>query len=50
MKLNDNPKVSHWKSIQFPFRGELILSQLESFNKILNEEIEECIPRKTKEL
>jgi len=32
-QLNDNPKVSHWKSTTFPYRGEMFLESLQKFNK-----------------
>lgn len=46
-RLNDNPMVFHWKQVTLPFKGELILSLLPDFNRILRTEIEEAIPRKT---
>ena len=49
-QLNDNPKVFHWKHLYLPFRGELILTILEDFNKSLRDELEAAIPRKTKAL
>ncbi len=49
-RLNDNPKVFHWKSINMPFRGELILSHLENFNTSLKNQIIIDIPKRTRAL
>lgn len=36
-KMNDNPKVFHWKSLLIPFKGELVLSLLPDFKKRVSE-------------
>jgi hypothetical protein len=36
-KMNDNPKVFHWKSLIIPFKGELVLSLLLDFKKRVSE-------------
>lgn len=49
-RLNDNPRVFHWKHLFLPIIGELVLTELDAFNRFLKEELEEAVPKRTKSL
>ena len=49
-RLNDNPRVCHWKHLFLPLDGQLVMSELQAFNRLLKEEIEEAIPKRAKSL
>lgn len=46
-KMNNNPRLYHWKTTRFDFRGELILTSMKDFNKRVIEEIEDMVPKRT---